>query len=291
MYKFLHVPFQKLEKKPVLSLHFSSIKIEKLDSLGYERIESSPAEKALGILRHEKLNLSWQCMLAAQKPNSVMGCIKRSMANWLREVILTLYFLLRLGYLGHAITSQHPLSLSEVFFNLYQKIKINIRTYFTEEKVISEDIKQDLTQYPEETQLPTGCNSTHHHSLDSAIETVFYLVNSAPIQAMGSQFLQENAVGDSAKGLADVQTGYLERNWSYEEILSDIDSVIERMLSKFADNTELSGVVDKPRGWDTIQRDMDKLQKWVHVNTMRFNKILHTAWGNSVSIQDVRQRD
>jgi len=44
-------------------------------------VDEKPHMKDLGVLVDEKSHLNWQCALAAQKANHIMGCIKSSVGS------------------------------------------------------------------------------------------------------------------------------------------------------------------------------------------------------------------
>jgi len=76
--------------------------------LGREWIESNPEEKHFGVLLDEKLNMTWQYALTAQKANCILSCVRSSMGSRSREVILSHYSTLVRSHLDSYIQLWSP---------------------------------------------------------------------------------------------------------------------------------------------------------------------------------------
>ncbi|KAJ7415293.1 hypothetical protein WISP_78921 [Willisornis vidua] len=93
--------------------------------LGTEWLESSQAERDLGVWIDRRLNMSQQCAQVAKKANRILACIKNSVASRRREEILPLYSVLA----TNSSTRGHGLKLCQGRF------RFDIRKIFTERVV------------------------------------------------------------------------------------------------------------------------------------------------------------
>ena len=88
--RWVRANFMKFNKAKCKVLHRGQNYPKHKYRLGGKWIKSSPEEEDLGVLADKKLNMTWQCALAAQKANNILGCIKSSMDSRAREEILPL---------------------------------------------------------------------------------------------------------------------------------------------------------------------------------------------------------
>ncbi|PKU39890.1 rna-directed dna polymerase from mobile element jockey-like [Limosa lapponica baueri] len=78
----------KFNKGKCRALHLGRSNPMNQYKLGVDLLETSSAERDLGLLVDNKLTMRQQCVLVAKKANGILGCIKKTVANRSREGIL-----------------------------------------------------------------------------------------------------------------------------------------------------------------------------------------------------------
>ena len=76
--------------------------------LGAELLEKNSLWKYLSVLVDSKLTMSQHCAHVAKKANGILGCIKKSLVNRLKEVILPLCSMLVRPLLEHCVQFGSP---------------------------------------------------------------------------------------------------------------------------------------------------------------------------------------
>ncbi|KAK4816039.1 hypothetical protein QYF61_011029 [Mycteria americana] len=184
--------------------------------------------------------MSRQCALAAQKANRILGCINRSMASRVREVILPLYSALVRPHLEYCVQLWSP---------QHRKDMELLERYL--KRVYRKD---------GEGLLIRGCS-------DRTKGNGFKLKEGSFRLDIRKKFFTVGVAGRSWASQGSIRAPLL-----FKISTGDLDKARVCNFTSYTDDTKLWGPVNTHKGGPAIQRDLDRQEEGANINPIKLSQ-------------------